>query len=59
MRVTFFTFGEKEKLQISKGKKRIDSVVLDWTEGVSLNSWFLIYILMDRQRNIDMCTCID
>lgn len=29
MRVMFFTFGEKEKLQISKGKKRIDSVVLD------------------------------
>ena len=29
MRARFFTFGEKEKLQISKGKKRIDSVVLD------------------------------
>lgn len=49
---------------VEKTKMRINSVVFEWTEGISMNSWLGVYVYIhtytytytDIEIGMDMCT---
>lgn len=41
-----------------EGKAKVNFAVLEWNEGVNINSWFLIFVQIGKCRLVYLCELV-